>query len=873
MKSAPTLRDLRHATNLASFGGKATNLARLAYQAVPVPAGRVLSTEHFEKHLFRCGLPSSSEIYDQLISLTKPLAQQQAATAMKRVLDTPLDADLIGAVRTGLSELGPDLVMAVRSSATGEDAAEASFAGMFDTYLNVVGLDDMICAIRKVWASFFSERVLAYARHKSMKPGAMAVILQCQVDAVFSGVMFTADPTPRCGDRGLLIEYCDGLGEQLVSGEIHPSSIRMSYETGQLTWESGDARIQRLPVEFVRALRDAATELESLFGCPQDVEWSIDAAGQLLLLQSRPITNQGTQGPLHFWTNANIAENYPAPIAPLLRSFIARGFGAYFRSLGVAFGISRSRTLQMDAELDGLIGVHAGRPYYNLSHIHSAIGLAPCGSWLAGFFNQFVGSEGRPTLAQGKTSRLLEVASLGKVAIRVVYSYAGMRWRLRRFEKQVDTYAADTAPRMLRKATPGELAVRLNGFMNIRLHEWTGAAMADAAAMVCYGMLSYLLKRWLPQYDQQSMQNDLLKGLPGLASAIPVEKLWDLSRQVRLDPTLHKAFAGHDTEVWMRELRTGKHAAFWSEFQVYIEQWGFRYSGELMLTQPTPHEDPKPVLKVLQTYVHRDGPGPREISEVQAQERRHVTRQLWCELRGGWSLTGLLKGVAFMFALKGTQAAVRWRERARLKQALLYTRLRHVALRLGHWLLQEKMLADPEDVFYLEFDELLELVRSRQLPSGSVADCVALRKAEESEWVRQTPPDNFRLSPGESWSPAHVQETMEIDESDDVLVGSGACGGVAEGRVLVALDVSDAEELQPGQILVTRQTDPGWAGVFFLIKGLVIERGGMLSHGAIIAREYGIPAVVGVKRATSIISTGQLVRVDGNRGQVTFGAA
>ena len=205
-----------------------------------------------------------------------------------------------------------------------------------------------------------------------------------------------------------------------------------------------------------------------------------------------------------------------------------------------------------------------------------------------------------------------------------------------------------------------------------------------------------------------------------------------------------------------------------------------------------------------------------------------------------------------------------------MKQALLYTRLRHVALALGNVLVAADVLARPDDVLYLSMEEAIALAEATDPGTADIRRRVTERRAELETHMALNPPDSFILAEGETWQAGQAEVVGAAVMSAEGLAGTGTCGGRACGHAAVVLDVTEIDRIRPDQILVTRQTDPGWAAVFFMIKGLVIERGGLLSHGAIIAREYGIPAVVGVRDATRLISNGQAVCVDGDRGRVDY---
>lgn len=849
---------LERATDEARFGGKAANLARLIGAGVKTPPGLALDADLLSEHLERLGLRTrAAAFWSSLVEADRfdGAGRAEAASLRQAVLESALAPRLTDTLETVLD---PVSTYAVRSSAVGEDGAETSFAGQFDSVLGCDTPEAVSRAVRRVWASLFGERALSYALHGRCVPQGMGVVIQRQVDALVSGVVFTRDPLAPSSDS-LLVEYCAGLGERLVSGRVSPGRLRIDRHDGSVTNEADPGEPLAWGHDFPApwsALREVALKAEEIFGAPQDIEWSLDAAGQLHLLQARPVTRMASAPVGVVWTNANIAENFPDPVCPMLRSFVAKGYAAYFRGLGWAFGISERRVAAMSEALDNLVGCHGGRLYYNLSNIHTVLHLAPGGPLLARYFNQFTGARELPVpkrIRQGRVAQGLEIVW---VALRVIWSYLHVQNGLKSFERRVDGYADASAPALLPELAKGQMADLLKGFLAIRLEHWTGAALADTAAMVCYGVLKALTS------DREGLDaNDLLKGLPGLASAVPVERLWELARDLRGDGALFRTIADTPAEVLFARLRDCELEALQTALTGYFDTWGFRSSGELMLTRPTPREDPLPTLRLLKTYLAMDGEGPGEISRRQAVQRECATREARRRL-------GFWRWGIFALVLRATQGAIRLRERARMKQALLYTRLRHVALALGGKLVAEGILGEPDDVLYLTMDEAIALAEGPNIQAADVRRRVAESRAELTAQMTWSPPDSFVLPEGRTWQAGSGTADEKDTHSAESLTGVGACGGRVRGRASVVLDVAEIDKVREDRILVTRQTDPGWAAVFFMVKGLVIERGGLLSHGAIIAREYGIPAVIGVRDATRLIADGDLLQVDGDRGSV-----
>jgi pyruvate,water dikinase len=854
---------LAAASDVARYGGKAANLARLMRLGAPVPDGIVVTNGAIDREGVDAG-----EVWSRIEFPT----------------------------------------VIVRSSAVGEDSADASFAGQLDSISGVTTSGGLREAIARVWASQRSARVLAYQAARGITLSGMGVIIQRQVQASLSGVLFTVSPNAP-GD--MLLEYCGGMGEALVSGAVNPGrvSIRRPEKAealakpealakagaGHYGWTRTASPDDPAPAEAfllndvqIGTLTRLALDIERAFGAPQDIEWTIDGDGQLWIVQSRPITARtkagGSGGAKVRWSNANVNENFPQPISPLLYSLARLGYYHYFRNLGRGFGVSRARLALMEPALRQMIGVHGARMYYNLSGIHSVLRSVPFGDVLAGSFNQFVGAEDTAAARVGPAYRLTQALELVVIAAKTTWQYLFLTRRVERFEATVDAYAATTHPDRLRGKSLSDLLADFRGFMDIRCNRWNGAALADAGAMVCYGVLQRFLGRAFPGRDQQALHHSLLKALPNLVSGIPALKLWDLSRMARADKDLRALFDRGSAADVLDEVRANPaFCTFRNALDDFLENWGFRCSAELMLTVPSFQEDAAPLVDLLKAYVAMEGESPAGILARQERERIRETRAALAALRGR-PVSAFLPFVRQSFVvgtvLSWTQRSIQLRERARLKQALLYSRLRRVALEMGSRLAAAGRIDGADDIFFLTAEEVELLASGGAMFPHHVKPLITLRRDAHIALSASAPPDSVELGVGE-YLPPYSAEGPARDEPGGLVRGAGAehlrgvgaCGGSATARAAILLDVTESNKLSPGDVLVTKQTDPGWGPIFPLISGLVIERGGMLSHGAIIAREFGIPSVVGVKDATRLIAHGSSVTVDGDRGIVHVAVA
>ena len=860
---------------LENVGGKAHTLGKLMRAGVRVPGGFVLTTLALETHLREANLT------ERIQALRDGPAIRSLVSGVS--LPERLREQLVARARPMFAR-GP---VVVRSSAVGEDSGVASFAGQLDSILHVTDDAMLERAVLACWASFWSDRAMFYREARGMASSGMGVVVQQQVGATAAGVMFTDD-----GAGALLVEYTSGLADKLVAGDVDPARMsidRVSLAVRQLgeRMPPADAVVQT--AHGIASLLEAAERLEGELGGAQDVEWAMTADGTLFVVQSRPITaalraksddatpvvvlSDAKDPHLVTWSNANVNENFPAPISPLLYSVASAGYTHYFRNLARAFGISSRRIRAMEPAFTRIIGAHGGRMYYNLTNIHAVIRLAPFGDALASSFDAFVGvgDESPARTSIKRANRLTQACEVAVIALKTTWQYLFIEGRIRRFEMRADAFAERSHPSRLLQMSLAELRALMSDFMAIRCHGWKDASLADTAAMVCYGALQRLIAHADPD-GNEAAHTSLLKAIPGVVSNEPVHQLWALSRSIRDDASLAQLVERKDADVVLRAIANDERFAdFRRAFDAYLETWGFRCSSELMLTTPSFQEDPAPVIALLRAYARLDAESPVEAMARQTVAREAATVRAMIALseKRIRYVPWMSWAAVLRILLPWTHGAIRFRERARLKQALLYSRLRRIALALGDELVRRNLLNVRDDVFWLTAQELDEMASGGAMFAGTTRELVALRAHAHAELAKITPPDSFTLPEGEYLAVgARAHANAQQRDESGVFTGTTACTGHVSGTARVLRDVTESERLSPGDILVTKQTDPGWGPVFFLISGLVIERGGMLSHGAILAREFGIPCVVGIRDATRAIPDGAMITLDADRGCV-----
>ncbi len=893
---------LAAAGNADQCGAKASRLADMLKLGFAVPSGFVVTDLAFQRWLDESRLRRRIDKSLAIADSSDPLALAQVAKDIRQwVLAAAVPADVASEVLDNAKRLGTEPFV-VRSSAIGEDSKDAAFAGQLDSFLHVRE-HDLIDGLHRCWASYWSHRSLAYQRGRSCSLQGMGVLIQQQTNSCISGVLFTRGVRqPRSGS--MIAEFCRGLGDELVSGRVRPRRLTLAQDHWEERDQDGVAAETPLITDALAGkLYDAGRSLESHFDTPLDIEWTVDAEGDLQLLQSRPITAFAESRALPFeptgvaenrivWSNANVNENFPEPICPLLYSIASKGYYHYFRNLGLAFGISAERVEAMEYPLRNIIGSHGGRLYYNLTNIHAVLRSAPFGEFLSESFNQFVGAKSAPAPANAgsplhRDGRLRQARELVRIAMRTWWRFRNLERRVEVFESQVDAFSQASHPCRLAQLTTTELLDLWRGFIQIRSH-WTDAAAADASSMISYGLSQRLLQREFPDATDSAMANRLLTGLRDVVSGLPTERLWDLARQFQRDPELRTSLRELAAEDVLLQIESdARHQPLHRDLQQFLEQWGFRCSGELMLTEPSYQERPAAVLELIRAYLDHHGCSPQERLARQQQSREEETDRVLKILARRrllrflpWPRKNLLAKRLFRW----TQRSIACRERARLKQALLYSRCRRLTLAIGQRLADAGGLEDVTDLFFLTHEEIESLLAGGAMLPEQTSALARLRRTAQQNLAALSPPDRFDLEPGCYWDSRQDREhgraaacanqdgDGRADPSTTLskasLSGIGVCGGQIVGRAVVLSDPSQLDQVQAGDILVTRQTDPGWGPILFLVSGLVMERGGMLSHGAILAREYGLPTVVEISNATGRITSGQQIQVDGERGVV-----
>lgn len=850
-----------HGADVHLLGGKAAALARLYAAGLPVPAYVVVTIAGARALLDDATWQALSDAPDA-ITATAALAHVALSTPASTSIDT------------ALTQLAPTATLfAVRSSAVDEDGGDNSFAGQLSSFLNVP-LAEVAARIVDVWRSAFTPSVYAYRRARGLNgpPQLPAVLIQPMVVAEAAGVAFSADPVR--GRRGVaLVAAVRGLADALVAGEVSGDSWQVDRDGKLLESALADPAQPVLNDATVQDVAALARRCAAFFGTPQDIEWAM-ADGALFLLQSRPITTLAAlpdpDGVYTLWDNSNIIESYGGMTTPLTYSFARRAYQAVYQELCRILGVSRAMLQANQGVFANMIGLIHGRIYYNLLNWYRVLALLPGFKANRRFMEQMMGvKESLPAdivadLAQATwRDRVADQLHLARTMVGLLAAYAGLGGRQRRFYARLDRALGDHIPDLSDRRAD-ELVAYYRRLESDLLPNWDAPLVNDFFAMIFYGVLRQLTATWCGD-EEGGLHNALLTGQGGMISAEPaarVREMAALARRVQTDtPDFLPTLAGDDRRAIDQALAA--QPEFAAAYQAYLDRFGERCLHELKLESATLFDNPLPLLHAVAQLALQPA------QDGAAESAADVTRRE-AEARVQRALAGKpMRRALFGWVVSNARTRIVARENLRFARTRVFGRARQILREVGKRLYAAGVLAAPADVFYATVEEVCGWVEGTAV-GENLASVVASRKIEYAAWAEQPPlPPRFATYGAVYQGNRFEAATAVTDSTHDehVMHATGAAPGRVVGRVRLVRDPLTAR-LDAGDIIVAEHTDPSWIMILPLAGGLVVERGSLLSHAAIVARELGIPGVVAATGALAWLREGEMVEVDGGAGTV-----
>ena len=846
-------------TQGAVVGGKGANLGELSrIEGIRVPPGFCVTTHAFRRVV--AAAPSIDQLLERLSRL-KP-DEHEAIRALSEEIRTnieriPIPDDIANATTNALARLGDHAAYAVRSSATAEDLPTASFAGQQDTYLNISGRTAILGAISRCWASLFTERAVTYRMRNGVdhRKVHMAVVVQQMVFPQASGILFTADPVT--GNRKVVsIDASFGLGEALVSGLVNPDvyKVRNAEIVGktiaakQLAFEAlPSGGTQERAVESQRQQQPALTEIqvirlaqlgrqiEAHFGRPQDIEWCL-VDDDFLIVQSRPITTLFpipvvADGENHVYVSTGHQQMMTDAIKPLGISVWQLTAAAPMHEAGGRIFVDVSRALASPAGRASLFATlgksdplirDALQTIIDRDFIPLVPGAPdagpPVGEWSAPI-------ETDPAIVD-------ELIAHGRASIEHLTREIGAKSGTEVF----DFIVTDMQERKRVAVDPRSMQVIMAGmasswWLNDRLEEWIG---------------------------EKGAADTLTQSVPNNVTSEMGLELLDVADAIRPHPEVVAFLRNVRDDDFLNELPTvpgGERSR--DAIQAWLDKYGMRGVGEIDVTRPRWSERPSALLPLILGNIRNFEPGEAERRFRQGLDAAR-TKETELLQRVQLLPDGDEKAQEVKRMIDRVRTFVGYREYPKYFLVNRYFAYKQGLMKEADRLVESNVLRDREDAFFLTFHELRDVVRT------NVVDYDLIRERKDAFRAHQglTPP-RVLTSDGEMVTGAYRRDNVP----PGALVGLPVSAGTIEGRARVVFDPSKAN-LEPGDILVTPYTDPSWTPLFVAIKGLITEVGGLMTHGAVIAREYGLPAVVGVEQATRLITDGQMVRVHGTEGYV-----
>jgi rifampicin phosphotransferase len=748
---------------------------------------------------------------------------------------------------------------AVRSSGCEEDGAAHSHAGQFLSVLNVAA-DDIAAAVLRVWESGQTDSLKAYRASRGLAPdnGAPAIIVQRMVDARAAGVAFSADPVSGRRDR-VFVSATAGLGDRLVSGEVDGEQYVVDGQTGKIITGPTGGNTAVLAPEDVTAVTALVQKVAYAIGTPQDIEWAFDA-DRLYLLQARAITTALRAIPrsdtsITIFDNSNIVESYPGFVSPLTFSFAQYAYARVYRAFLAICGVGTETIRANTPALENMLGCINGRVYYNLINWYRLLGLLPGFSLNLAHMEAMMGV-GEPlpkdiadSLAPPPAKGIAAIAEWGRVGLmagKLAFEAVRLPRTIANFYGRLNTALA-TEKAAVDTMSLTELARYYRDIEASLLDQWDAPLINDFLCMIAFGGSRKLTERWLGDAGL-ALHNDVMIGQGDIVSAEPLQRIAHMGRLIVGDAAMIEALSRGERAALKNN------PALEEQVDSYIARFGDRCTEELKLESITLDENPAPLLASIAAAAR-----PQPLA---AKRNGGGIDRLDTLLSGKPVRRAVLKRV-----LNWAKARVRERENLRFERTRIFGRARRVFVAIGRQLHAHDRLDEPRDIFFLTVQEILGSIEGFGL-DRDLKTLVALRKQQwAADCATPYPGDRVVMSGAVVTNDITAAAPTTAQSNGQDLKGTGCSAGVVTAKARVVRDPTN-ERLERGEILIAQHTDPGWIALFTNASAIVVERGSLLSHSAIVARELGIPCVVGLKGAMSEIATGDLLEVDGASGRV-----
>lgn len=818
---------------LNGASNKAKFLMQMSENGFNVPKMFVLSSEIYNDIIDYNDKIKS--IADSLLNLTKDNIDEISNDITSLFSEFNIPENIITEI---VKRLDNNKKYAIRSSGTKEDLEGLSFAGQYSSFLNVSGIEEVLKAVVACYKSMYKETSLSYLIDNKVDLNnlEMSVIIQEMVDSEISGIAFTLNPLTG-NDKEIVVEIAEGQGENIVRGKVNPEKYIYNWFEEKYDYSINNKLLKK---EQLNSLMDTLLRIQMFFGYPCDIEFAYEE-GKLYILQARPITKIIYSKVFDQWTTANFKDGGVS--ATVCKPYMWSLYEYVWEIILKRFLLQTK--LFKESELRKLGNMFYGRPYWNLSVVKEAMANIP--GYKEREFDSELGVkityEGNGTTSRISPKSILKIIKVAFAQSKLtdkqnnnVESYKNQL--MKKYNEYIKMIENDNIESIWYKL------IKTDYLQSESIYFWQ---------IFINTIQQPLFKKSLTKFINSSDYLDLIGGLKNISHLLPFYDIWEISRKISKDRTSFDFWINSDLEEIKRYYSEDRQEYFIQELTAHISQYGYHSDSELDVTYPCYFEDVEKVIKMIKdTIVLDDSFSPRLDKERQY-------RNYSIQLEGIKKQVSSQKYKKLFCKIEKMRDMLWWREELKDISIRFYSLVRMYTIKLAKEYYKSGIIKDLDDIWYLKIDDLFEFIENKK-------DTIELRKIIERNRNYYTSFRNFK-SENEIGTVFNV-EKVNIKNNTNEIVGIGCNKGIVTGTARVVENIEEIHKLQVGDILVTKFTDTGWTSKFAILKGIVTECGGVLCHGAIVAREYGIPCIVSCDDITKKIKDGSVITINGSTGEV-----
>jgi len=818
-------------------GNKARFLMQMKKDGFNVPTLFIINSQIYNYIVDYNGKRKS--IAESLLKLTKDNINEisLAITSLFSGFEIPVDIS-----SEIVKRLDNNKRYAIRSSGTKEDLESLSFAGQYSTFLNVSGIEEILKGIINCYKSMYEEISLSYLINNKVDLNnyEMSVVIQEMVNSDISGIAFTLNPLTG-NDKEIVVEIARGQGENIVSGKVNPESYIYNWFEKKYDYNINNKLLKK---EELKNLMDTLLRIQIFFGYPCDIEFAFEA-GELYILQARPITKIIYARMLDQWTTANFKDGGVS--ATVCKPFMWSLYEYVWESILKKFLIETK--LFKDKGLRKLGNMFYGRPYWNLSVVKEAMANIP------GYKEREFDSELGVRITYEEDGRTTKITL--KSILKIIQVAIAQNKLTEKQNNNVENYK-------------NELLKKYNEYTEIILEESTNRDIES----IWYKLIKTdylqsestyfwqifintiqqpLFKRSLSKYTNSSNYLDLIGGLKNVSHLLPFYDIWEISRKISKDEGSLDFWINSDIEEIKKYYTENRIEYFIQDLKAHIMKFGYHSESELDVTYPCYNEDVGKTIKIIKDTIILDD----SFSPSKNYEGQHKNYCL--QLENIKQQVSSRKYKKLFSKIEKMREMLWWREELKDISIRFYYLVRVYTIKLAKNYYKKGIIKDLDDIWYLKIDDLFTFIENN-------IDTIQLNKIIERNRKYYTSFRNFKSE--NEIGAVFNKETVEIKNNTKAIVGIGCNNGIVTGIARVVDSIDEIDRLQVGDILITRFTDTGWTSKFAILKGIVTECGGILCHGAIVSREYGIPCIVSCYEVTKKIKDGSKITINGSTGEV-----